>query len=80
MAYVPITFDISEEVLAGIDRIAEICLQPREWLLLRALAGYLANEGADILASQKGREEIANGDFHDMDDVSEELEEIVRAP
>lgn len=45
--------------------------------MVRALKLYLAGEGADILAVRKGREQVAGGDVHDMDDVLREIHEIV---
>ncbi len=46
--------------------------------MVRALKLYLSMEGAEILAVRKGRQQIADGDVHDMDDVLDEVEAIVR--
>ena len=35
------------------------------------------NEGADILAAIKGREQIAAGEFENMDDVIADIDRIV---
>jgi len=48
-------------------------------VIVRALKLYLAGEGSDILAIIKGREQIATGDVHDMDDVIREIEAIVNS-
>lgn len=66
------------DVLADIEKIAEASDRTRSWVMVRALRLYLAGEGADILNVIKGREAIAAGDDHDMDDVLGEIEEIVR--
>ena len=73
----PITIRLPEEVLAAIEQIAETCDRTRSWIMVRALKMYLASEGADILAVRKGREQVANGDVHDMDDVLQEIYETV---
>lgn len=73
----PIAIRLPEDVLADIEKIAETCDRSRSWVMVRALKAYLANEGADILAVRKGREEVAGGDVHEMDEVLGELERIV---
>jgi len=47
--------------------------------MVRALRRYLAAEGADILSVVEGREQIAAGESHDMDDVLDEVDRIIRA-
>ena len=66
-----------KEVLAAIEKIAEPSDRSRSWIMVRAWKMYLASEGADILAVRKGREQVANGDVHDMDEVLSEIYEIV---
>ncbi|NGO52922.1 CopG family ribbon-helix-helix protein [Allomesorhizobium camelthorni] len=73
----PITIRLPEEVLAAIEQVAETCDRTRSWVMVRALKMYLASEGADILAVRKGREQVANGDIHDMDDVLQEIYDTV---
>ncbi|GLR46051.1 hypothetical protein GCM10007880_65690 [Mesorhizobium amorphae] len=73
----PITMRLPEEVLAAIEQIAETCDRSRSWVMVRALKLYLASEGADILAVRKGREQMADGDVHAMDEVLGEIHEIV---
>ena len=73
----PITMRLPEEVLAAIEQIAETCDRTRSWVMVRALKLYLASEGADILAVRKGREQVADGDVHDMDEVLRDIHEIV---
>lgn len=73
----PITLRLPEEVLAAIEQIAETCDRSRSWVMVRALKLYLASEGADILAVRKGRQQAADGDVHDMDEVLGEIHEIV---
>ena len=75
----PITLRLPVEILADIERIAETCDRPRSWVMVRALRHYLAREGADILAVRKGREQVAQGDVFDLDDVLREIDEIIAA-
>lgn len=74
----PIPLRVPLDVLADIEKIAKASDRTRSWVMVRALRLYLASEGADILNVIKGREAIAVGDHHDMDDVLSEIEEIVR--
>ena len=73
----PITLRLPIDLLDDIHRIAETCDRPRSWVMVRALRHYLAREGADILAVRKGREQVANGDVHDIEDVLREIDEII---
>ncbi|MEO3997637.1 ribbon-helix-helix protein, CopG family [Mesorhizobium sp. CAU 1732] len=75
----PITLRLPVEVLQEIEKIAETCDRSRSWVMVRALRHYLAREGADILAMRRGREEVANGDVHDIDDVLREIDELIAA-
>jgi len=74
----PIPLRVPRDVLANIEKIAKASDRTRSWVMVRALRLYLAGEGADILNVIDGREAIAAGDDHDMDDVLGEIEEIVR--
>ncbi len=47
---------------------------------VRALRRYMLAEGADILAIVEGRAQLADGDAHDMDDVLDEIERLIRTP
>jgi predicted transcriptional regulator len=70
----PIALRVPADILADVERIAQVSERTRSWVIVRALKAYLASEGADILAAAKGREEIAQGRSHDLDDVLDELE------
>jgi predicted transcriptional regulator len=74
----PITLRIPKDILADFERIAGACERTRSWVMVRAFRRYLQGEGGDILNVIKGREAIAAGDVHDMDDVLNEIEDIVR--
>lgn len=73
----PITMRLPEDILAEIEQIAETCDRTRSWVMVRALKLYLASEGADILAVRKGRDQVAEGDVQDMDEVLGEIHKIV---
>lgn len=75
----PITLRLPVDILGDIQKIAETCDRPRSWVMVRALRHYLAREGADILAVRKGREQVDQGDVHDIDDVLQEIDGIIAA-
>ena len=72
----PITLRIPIEVLSDIEAIAAATERSRSWVIVRALRTYLLNEGADVLAYQRGRKEIDAGDSEDLDSVLADLERI----
>nr|WP_316655913.1 ribbon-helix-helix domain-containing protein [uncultured Gellertiella sp.] len=72
----PVTLRIPVDVLADIEAICETTDRSRSWIIVRALRTYLLQEGADILAYRKGRQEIANGDVEDFDVVLADLDRI----
>lgn len=73
----PLTLRLPVDVLADIEKIAAACDRTRSWVMVRALRMYLAAEGDEILAVERGRAQIAAGQSHDLDDVIRELEEII---
>lgn len=73
----PIALRIPLDVLAAIEDIADVTERSRSWVIVRALKTYLLNEGADILAFKRGRDEIARGEVEDMDDVLADLERMI---
>ncbi|MFT4276285.1 MAG: ribbon-helix-helix domain-containing protein [Rhodopseudomonas sp.] len=75
----PLTIRLPLDVLDDIEKIAAASDRKRSWVIVRALKAYLEGEGADILAIIKGREQIAAGVVHDMDDVIREIEAIVNS-
>lgn len=76
----PISIRLPRDVLAAVEQVAKAADRSRSWVLVRALRRYLMTEGADILAVVEGRAQIANGDAHDMDDVLDDIERIIRKP
>jgi predicted transcriptional regulator len=76
----PISMRLPVDVLEAIERVAEATDRNRSWVMVRALRRYLATEGADILAVIEGRAQIAAGKSHDMDDVLDEVDRIIRNP
>ena len=73
----PVALRLPVDVLDKIEAIAETCERTRSWVIVRALKLYLLGEGDEILAIRQGREQIAAGQSHDLDDVLQELEAIV---
>lgn len=75
----PISLRLPSAVLADIEKIATASERTRSWVIVRALRRYLATEGAEILDAIEGREQIVDGQGHDIDDVIGEIEKIVRS-
>lgn len=73
----PLTLRVPVDVLEAIERVAETADRSRSWVIVRALRAYLREEGEEILAVRRGREQIAAGEADDMDDVLREIERIV---
>lgn len=71
-----VTLRIPTEVLRDIQSIADATDRSRSYIIVRALKTYLLNEGADLLAALKGREQIAAGEFEDLDGVLADMEKI----
>ncbi|MCV9996805.1 ribbon-helix-helix protein, CopG family [Pararhizobium sp. YC-54] len=72
-----VTLRVPADVLADIEAIAEATERSRSYVIVRALRTYLMNEGSDILAAIKGREQIAAGEYEDMDDVIADMDRII---
>lgn len=72
-----VTLRIPVEVLTDIEAIAEATERSRSYIIVRALRTYLLNEGSDVLAAMKGREQIAAGEFEDIDDVIADMDRII---
>ncbi|KAB2689370.1 ribbon-helix-helix protein, CopG family [Brucella pseudogrignonensis] len=66
------------EVLSKIEAIAEATEHSVDWMISRALRTYLLNEGGDVLNSIEGRNQIARGEFEDIDDVIVDLERLIK--
>lgn len=71
----PIALRVPADILAEIERIAQLSERSRSWVIVRALKTYLAAEGRDILAAAEGRDEIARGESTDLDDLLDELDD-----
>lgn len=72
-----VTLRVPSDVLASIETIAKATDRSRSYIIVRALKTYLLNEGADILSAIRGRDQIAAGDYEDLDDVIADLDKII---
>lgn len=72
-----VTLRVPTDVLESIEVIAKGTERSRSYIIVRALKTYLLNEGADILAALKGRDQIAADEYEDIDDVIADLEKMV---
>ncbi|QFY62725.1 ribbon-helix-helix protein, CopG family (plasmid) [Rhizobium grahamii] len=72
-----VTLPVPSDVVASIEAIAEATDRSRNYIIVRALKTYLLNEGADVLAAVRGRDQIADGDYEDIDDLIADVDKIV---
>jgi predicted transcriptional regulator len=68
---------VPNKINGDLEKIAEATDRSKSYIIVRALKTYLMNEGADILNAIKGREQIAEGDSDDIDDVIADMERII---
>jgi predicted transcriptional regulator len=74
----PITMRLPLDVLSEIEEIADICNRSRSWVFVRALKSYLAAEGREIIELAEAKRDIDDGRGHDLDDVINEVDTIVK--
>ena len=72
-----VTLRVPSDVLESIQAIAEATDRSRSYIIVRALRTYLLNEGADVLSAIRGRDQIAAGEYEDMDDLIADVDKIV---
>jgi predicted transcriptional regulator len=74
----PLTMRLPLDVLAEIEEIAAVCGRSRSWVFVRALKFYVAAEGREILDVAKARREMDAGEGEDLDDVTSQVDAIVK--
>lgn len=72
-----VTLRVPSDVLASIEAIAKATDRSRSYIIVRALKTYLLNEGADVLSAIRGRDQIAAGDYEDIEDLIADVDKIV---
>lgn len=72
-----VTLRVPSDVLGSIKTIADATDRSRSYIIVRALRTYLLNEGADVLAAIRGRDQIGAGEFEDIDDLIADVDKIV---
>lgn len=72
-----VTVRLPSEVIAKLDLIAQATERSRSYVILRALKGYLLQEGADIVAAIEGRSQLDAGEHEDFDAVLAEMDRII---
>lgn len=73
-----ISINLPADVMSKIEAIAEATEHSVDWVISRALKIYLLNEGGDVLNSIEGRDQIARGEFEDIDGVIADLERLIK--
>lgn len=73
-----ISINLPAEVISKIEAISEATEHSVAWVISRALKIYLLNEGGDVLNSIEGRNQIARGEFEDIDVVIADLEHLIK--
>lgn len=71
-----VTLRVPSDIVAELEAIAEATERSRSYIIVRALRTYLLNEGADILAAVRGREQVASGEYEDMADVLADMDHM----
>ncbi len=72
-----VTLRVPGDVLSDIDIIAKATDRSRSYIIVRALRTYLMNEGADVLSALRGKQQIADGEYEDIDDVIADMDRII---
>lgn len=72
-----VTLRVPSDVVASIEAIAEATDRSRSYIIVRALKTYLLNEGADVLAAVRRRDQIAAGECEDIDVLIADVNKIV---
>ncbi len=73
-----ISVELPAGVMSKFEAIAEATEHSVDWVISRALKVYLLNEGRDVLNSIEGRNQIARGEFEDIDAVIADLERLIK--
>jgi len=72
-----VTLRVPGDVLSDIEIIAKAADRSRSYIIVRALRTYLMNEGADVLSALRGKQQIADGEYEDIDDVIADMDRII---
>lgn len=72
-----VTLRVPADVLGDIETIAKATDRSRSYIIVRALRTYLMNEGADVLNALRGKQQIADGEYEDIDDVIADMDRII---
>jgi len=73
----PVALTLPLDVLDDIAAIAKASDRTRSWVIVRALKLYLAGEGAECLATIRGRAEALAGGGSSSDEMLAELNQIL---
>ena len=76
---VQVSLRIPSDVVASFDAIAAALDRDRSWVMLRAMKGYLAGEGAEVLEDADGIAELDRGEHVDFDQMLNKARAIVDA-
>ncbi len=74
----PITIRLPVDVLSDLEEVARTSERTRSWVIVRALKSYLAGEGREILELARARQAVDAGEVHDLNEVIEEVEAIIK--
>ena len=72
-----IVLELPADLVEALDRIAAALDRPRAWVLDRALRGWLAEEGAEILEDSESLAELDRGEVVSSVDLHKKLREII---
>jgi len=72
-----VSMRVPTEICEAFDRIASVLQRDRTWVMLRALRGYLQDEGAYILREAEGLAALDRGEGVDFDELMDEIDAII---
>ena len=72
-----VSLRLPRQLVEEFDRIAAALDRDRTWVMQKALARYLAGEGAEILQDAEGIAEFDRGESVDLDEVIAKARRLV---
>jgi predicted transcriptional regulator len=70
-----VTLRVPGDVVEAFDRLAKILDRPRSWVMVRALRGYLEDEGAEIFEDAEALAD--DGETVSAEEMIAEMREII---
>jgi predicted transcriptional regulator len=72
-----VSLRLPSDLIEAFDRLAAILERPRSWVMLRALRGYLEEEGAEIFEDDESIAELDRGERVSSEEMEQRLNAII---